>query len=39
LKTEKTVSTRIAAVVQQGFLHIGQAGYVRGMLKGKGWYH
>ena len=39
LKTVKPVSWRIAGVVQQGFLHVGQAGYVRGMLKGKGWYH
>ena len=30
---------RITGVVQQGFLHVGQAGYVRGMIKGKGWYH
>jgi hypothetical protein len=39
LKTVKPVSGRIAGVVQQGFLHVGQAGYVRGILKGKGWYH
>jgi hypothetical protein len=26
-------------VIQQGFLHVGQAGYVRGWIKGKGWYH
>jgi len=30
---------RITGVIQQGFLHVGQAGYVRGMLKGRGWYH
>jgi hypothetical protein len=39
LKTTKTASGRIAGVIQQGFLHVGQAGYVRGLLKGKGWYH
>jgi len=27
-----------AGVVQQGFLHVGQAGYVRGWIKGKGWF-
>jgi hypothetical protein len=32
------VMRRITGVIQQGFLHIGQAGYVRGMFKGKGWY-
>jgi hypothetical protein len=38
LKNVAMVSTRITGVIQQGFLHVGQAGYVRGMLKGKGWY-
>jgi hypothetical protein len=32
------VMRRITGVIQQGFLHVGQAGYVRGMLKGNGWY-
>ena len=39
LKNVRTVSGRITGVIQQGFLHVGQAGYVRGMLKGEGWYH
>ena len=39
LKFTRTVSSRITGVVQQGFLHVGQAGYVRGWIKGKGWYH
>jgi hypothetical protein len=39
LKDIKTVSRRIFGVIQQGFLHVDQAGYVRGLLKGKGWYH
>ncbi|MDD5191344.1 MAG: hypothetical protein PHE50_09940 [Dehalococcoidales bacterium] len=39
LKNNATVSGRIKGVIQQGFLHVGQAGYVRGMIKGKGWYH
>jgi hypothetical protein len=39
LKDTKTASRRIVGVIQQGFLHVGQAGYVRGMLQGKGWYH
>ncbi len=30
---------RITGVIQQGFLHVGQAGYVRGLVKGNGWYH
>ena len=34
-----SIMRRITGVVQQGFLHVGQAGYVRGMIKGKGWYH
>ncbi|MBA3028016.1 MAG: DinB family protein [Desulfobacteraceae bacterium] len=38
LKNVANVATRIAGVIQQGFLHVGQAGYVRGLLKGKGWY-
>jgi hypothetical protein len=38
LKNVATVSTRITGVIQQGFLHVGQAGYVRGLLKGKGGY-
>jgi hypothetical protein len=39
LKNTAPVSGRIKGVIQQGFLHVGQAGYVRGMLQGKGWYH
>jgi hypothetical protein len=39
LKFTRTVSSRIAGVIQLGFLHVGQAGYVRGWIQGKGWYH
>ena len=39
LKNIAPVSGRIKGVIQQGFPHVGQAGYVRGLLKGKGWYH
>jgi hypothetical protein len=38
-KTKRNVEGALIGVIQQGFLHVGQAGYVRGMLKGKGWYH
>jgi hypothetical protein len=39
LKNVRPAMRVITGVVQQGFLHVGQAGYVRGMLKGNGWYH
>ncbi|OGO39654.1 MAG: hypothetical protein A2147_03025 [Chloroflexi bacterium RBG_16_57_8] len=39
LKNTRPVEGRLIGVIQQGFLHVGQAGYVRGMLKGRGWYH
>lgn len=39
LKNVAKAGRRITGVIQQGFLHTGQAGYVRGMLKGRGWYH
>lgn len=39
LNNVSPVMRRITGVIQQGFLHVGQAGYVRGMLKGNGWYH
>jgi hypothetical protein len=39
LKNTRAVEGRLIGVIQQGFLHVGQAGYVRGMLQGKGWYH
>ena len=39
LKNTRPVEGRLIGVIQQGFLHVGQAGYVRGLLKGKGWYH
>jgi hypothetical protein len=35
--TTDTVEQRILATIND-FQHIGQAGYVRGMLQGKGWY-
>ena len=37
LGTTDTVEERILTTIND-FQHIGQAGYVRGMLKGKGWY-
>ena len=37
LGTTATVEERILTTIND-FQHIGQAGYVRGMLKGKGWY-
>ena len=39
LKNMAKAVRRITGVIQQGFLHTGQVGYVRGMLKGRGWYH
>jgi hypothetical protein len=38
MNNKTTAMRRITGVIQQGFLHTGQAGYVRGMLKGRGWY-
>jgi hypothetical protein len=39
LKNTRPVMGRINGVIMQGFMHVGQAAYVRGMLKGNGWYH
>ena len=39
LNNDAPAMRRITGVIQQGFLHVGQAGYVRGLLKGRGWYH
>ena len=36
-RTSKVIDT-IAGLSWHGGNHIGQAGYVRGLLKGKGWY-
>jgi hypothetical protein len=36
-KSITTVESRLIAVINN-FQHVGQAGYVRGLLKGKGWY-
>jgi len=38
LKNKATVEARIASELRHGFMQVGQAGYVRGMLKGRGWY-
>ena len=38
LNNAASAMRRITGVIQQGFLHVGQAGYVRGMLNGRGWY-
>jgi hypothetical protein len=37
LESESTVELRLIGVIYN-LAHIGQAGYVRGFLKGKGWY-
>ena len=37
LRTTFPVSRRLVGVISEGFQHVGQAGYVRGLLKGKGW--
>ena len=37
LETMGTVESRLISCIHD-FAHIGQAGYVRGLLKGKGWY-
>lgn len=37
LESKSTVEQRLIGVIYN-FAHIGQAGYVRGFLKGKGWY-
>ena len=34
-----TVGLRIAAIINDNIQHAGQIAYLRGMLKGKGWYH
>lgn len=38
LHTTFPVSRRLVGVINDGFQHVGQAAYVRGLLKGKGWY-
>ena len=35
--TTNPVRRRIAGVISDGLQHVGQAAYVRGLLKGKGW--
>lgn len=37
LGTVSTVRRRLVGVISEGFQHVGQAAYVRGLLKGKGW--
>ena len=37
LQTTSTVGVRLLRVLAEGFQHLGQAAYVRGMLKGAGW--
>jgi DinB superfamily len=37
LETKGTVESRLISCIYD-FAHVGQAGYVRGLLKGKGWY-
>jgi len=37
LKNVTTVRVRLLGIVSEGFQHVGQAAYVRGLLKGTGW--
>jgi hypothetical protein len=37
LHTTFPVGRRLVGVISEGFQHVGQAAYVRGLLKGKGW--
>ena len=37
LHTTFPVSRRLVGVISEGFQHVGQAAYVRGLLEGKGW--
>jgi len=37
LRIVATVRTRLVGVINEGFQHVGQAAYVRGLLKGRGW--
>lgn len=39
LKNLSTVMRRVTSVIQDGFVHLGQAAYVRGMYKGIDWHH
>ena len=37
LTSVNTVCRRLVGFIDEGFQHVGQAAYVRGLLKGKGW--
>jgi len=37
LRIAATVRTRLVGVINDSLQHVGQAAYVRGLLKGKGW--
>ena len=37
LRNVGTVCARLVGIINEGFQHVGQAAYVRGLLKGKGW--
>lgn len=37
LRNVTTVRARLVGIINEGFQHVGQAAYVRGLLKGKGW--
>ena len=37
LRNTSTVHARLVGIISEGFQHVGQAAYVRGLLKGKGW--
>jgi len=38
LKNIATVRARLVGIINDGLQHVGQAAYVRGLLKDKGWY-
>ncbi len=37
LGTTHSVGRRLVGIIREGFQHVGQAAYVRGLLKGQGW--
>lgn len=37
LENVSTVRRRLLSIISEGLQHVGQAAYVRGLLKGKGW--
>ena len=37
LQNVNTVRGRLLGIISEGFQHVGQAAYIRGLIKGKGW--